>query len=226
MSKRKTSAGDAISRIEKQIEAGMTSGVHVGTRTVFLTGEVDESMATRFLMVFRVLDSTPGAIRVVLASEGGHIDYGFAIYDTIKLSNNPVCVDVTGLAQSMATIILQAGDMRRATPQTRFMTHQAWVRVGDAGLSAADLLNEGRELAFNNERIYRILSERSEGKLTVEDAITLCKKDTYFPAEEALKRGLIDVVLLPMKRVTLVEPTPPKLLSGTKSHSKKGKGRK
>jgi ATP-dependent Clp protease protease subunit len=189
--------------VAQQIACGMTSGVHLGTRRIFLTGEVDEEMAARFFVTFHALDATPGPIAVSLCSEGGSIDHGFAIYDTIRLSNNPVVIDVVGSAQSIAMLMLQAADLRRATPEARLMIHQGKLYTSDAAFNADDLKQHGHELSLNNDRYYKALSDGAKGKLTLSDVIDLCKKDTYFSAAEGLKHGLIDEVLQPTKQVIL-----------------------
>jgi len=189
--------------VAQQIACGVTSGVHLGTRRIFVVGEIQEALAARFGIVFRALDSTEGPIYITLNSPGGSIDQGFAIFDIIKLSNNPVVIDVVGVAQSIAVVILQAADRRRASPESRLLVHQGRLFPSQDSFAADELKDHGRELARNNERVYRTLSEGSKGKLTIEEVIELCKKDTYFSAAEAFKYGLIDEVLQPTKQVVV-----------------------
>lgn len=187
--------------VNQQISCGMSSGVHLGTRRIFLTGDVDTEMVARFFVVFRALDSTKGEIYITLNSTGGSMDDGFAIYDTIRLSNNAVVIDVVGSAQSIATLILQAGDVRRATPEARIMIHQGRLHTGQEAFAAEELKEQGRELAYSNQRYYRAISEKS--KLPIKEVVKLCRKDSYFSADEAKKFGLIDIVIEPTKRVVL-----------------------
>jgi ATP-dependent Clp protease protease subunit len=209
--------------VAQQLATGMSAGVHLGTRRIFLTGEVDTEMAARFMVAFRCLDATKGEIYITLDSEGGSMDQGFAIYDTIRLSNNAVIVDVVGNAQSIAALILQAGDVRRATPEARIMIHQGKLYTGQEAFAADDLKEQGRELAYSNQRYYRALSEKS--KLPVKEVVKLCKKDTYFSSAEAKQHGLIDIVIAPAKRVVFSK-TSLKVLPRAKKNQKKKDGKK
>lgn len=203
MPKKKVIKSNADETLVNAIGMAAQMGVHVPTRKIYVIGEIDRDRAAHFLSTFMSLDTSEGTIQVVLCSEGGGLEHGFAMYDAIKLSNNPVVVDVYGMAQSAAMFILQAGDLRRAAPESRLMIHQGSISIDSASFKAGEMNDHIRELDFSNQRVYRILSESTKGKMSIDDIRKACDKDTYFSAKQAVEVGLIDEVLEPSKKVEL-----------------------
>jgi ATP-dependent protease ClpP protease subunit len=126
---------------------------------------------------------------------------------------------VIGMAHSIAMLILQAADLRRASPESRLMIHQGKIYVSDAGLSADEMKDHAGELARDNERYFAVLAERSN--LSLKEIGEACKKDTYYRAHEALKHGFIDEIIYPHKKVEVT-----KLKEKTKKKPTKATGRK
>jgi ATP-dependent Clp protease protease subunit len=201
MAKKKT---DPTEEISNSIGLAVGAGVHVPSRKIFLLGEIDRDRTASFMASFMSLDATEGPIHVVLCSEGGGVEHGFAIYDTIKLSSNPVIIDVFGMAQSAGIFILQAGDIRRASPESRLMMHQGSFNIESASFKAHEMHEQVLELEYHNQRIFKVLADATKGKMTLEDVKKACAKDTYLSPEDALKLGLIDAIISSDKRVELI----------------------
>lgn len=86
---------------------------------IYLFGDVNAEMA---LNVAYRLDKNPKRANFLLHSPGGELTAAFSIYDRIRTLPKSM-VTATGQCASAATVILQAGRVRRATPTTQFMFH-------------------------------------------------------------------------------------------------------
>lgn len=161
------------------------------SRTVYFFGVMDDATVAQSIMGLAALDTTDGPVRLVIASCGGDVDAGTALYEAIRIHHNPVIIDVLGHAYSMATMVLQAGSVRRASPETRIMVHQ-----GVAGIEPIPTLHVpavSREIARSHNRYCEILAERSGQPITT--IRRLCRKESFMSATEAVRMGLLDEVL-------------------------------
>lgn len=102
------------------------------TRVTFV-GRVDSHMVGKTIdKIFTINeDESADRIELWLNSHGGDIDTGLGLYDVIKMSPIPVDTVAVGCAMSMAQVLLQAGQIRYATPNTTIMIHRS--RGGAAG---------------------------------------------------------------------------------------------
>jgi ATP-dependent Clp protease protease subunit len=192
----------------QELQCVANTGVNILDRRCYLIGEITEEVAGKFLIGFDVLDSREGVIFITLCSEGGSIDHGFAIYDRIKLSNNPVVVEVIGMSHSIAALILQAGDWKRATPESRIMIHQGKMFMSGENVWKAEEMGEhAKELSDSNKRYYSILHQGSKGKMSLKEVEVACRKDTYITPEDALNKGLLDEIIQPTKVIKIQKST-------------------
>lgn len=98
-------------------------------RVIRLDGQVDDGMAAIFQATLMVLtdDSNPEKdkpIQVIINSPGGSVTAGLAMYDAMRSVDAPIETVVSGLAASMGSILLCAGDKRYTTPSSWVMIHQ------------------------------------------------------------------------------------------------------
>lgn len=177
--------------VDERLGIALGTGVDVANRTIYLIGAVDMEMAGRAVVALDVLGQEAGPIRVILASAGGDVDAGFAIYDAIRTCPQPVLVEGYGLVQSMATCIMQAATVRVLAPECRVMVHEG--SVGLHEVSPKKLEDLTREIVFLHDRYCAIISERSG--LPLDRARELCGQDTFMSAEQAVKWGLADAIL-------------------------------
>lgn len=180
------------SHIQQRIMTSMSGGIDVGTRTIYLVGEVDNAMLHRFVAAFDVLDSTKGPIRIVLSTPGGSEPDGYAIYDLLKLAKNTIVIEGYGAVQSIGSLILQAADLRLLSPECRLMVHNGSVEFGQA-LNTDTLVAIGREIERNNKRYVDILAAKSS--LPVGRIKELVDAETYMSAAESIQYGFADGIL-------------------------------
>jgi len=167
------------------------TGVHLPSRTIFLTGDVSSEMLAKFLPALYSLDRPGAPIRVILSTHGGDAGSGHAIYDAMRMAQSPVVVDAYGSCMSMGAVLLQGGDLRRIAPQCRFMIHNCFLEMSDG--NANKLLVTAKEASHMDERNAEILSLRSEK--TTKEIIALFENDTFLSAEQTVKCGFADSVL-------------------------------
>ncbi|MEQ8434042.1 MAG: ATP-dependent Clp protease proteolytic subunit [Oceanicaulis sp.] len=162
-------------------------------RIVFVTGVVEDHMAS--LMVAQLLylesENPKKEIAMYINTPGGSVSAGLAIYDTMQYIRCPVATACVGMAASMGSLLLAAGekDMRFATPNARIMMHQP---SGGFRGTTADIERHGEDILRIKRRMYEIY-ERHTGQ-TIDHVAKTLDRDTYMNAEEARDFGLIDHV--------------------------------
>ncbi len=196
----------------KQLAAQVERTGHVlattadfAARKIFLFGSIDDSAAYRLAVALTVMDGTPGPITIMMNTEGGHIESGYAIFDCIRACRNTVTIVGLGSVMSMGAIIMQAADMRLMAPRARMMIHTGNVGF-DGELDSDKLISIGGEMDGIRDRFVSILAERAD--ISEKEVRQLVVQETYMSAEEALDRGFIDgVLVMPEKEPAELEKT-------------------
>jgi ATP-dependent Clp protease protease subunit len=165
------------------------TGVDTLTRTLYLVGQVDDRMAARALVGIAILAESPDPITVVINSPGGSEPCGYAIFDRLVHLNVHVTAHVYGACQSIASVILQAAQVRLLAPEAVFMIHHGYVDV-DGALTQDQVLNMAEAVNAGNARYHRILALRS-GK-SIKQVRAICLKDTDMSAKDAIRHGFAD----------------------------------
>jgi ATP-dependent Clp protease protease subunit len=131
-------------------------------------------------------------ITLRMCSPGGSVDHGLVLYDYIKASKVPIHVIVSGMAASMAAILLGAGKKgkRYATKNSRIMIHQP--SSGFLG-KAIDIEIHAKEVSRLRHLLNSLLSEDTGQPLKKVSKDT--ESDYWMTAEEAKKYGLVDKVI-------------------------------
>lgn len=163
-------------------------------RIIFLGSAIDDYVGNVIQAQLLYLESSdPGKdISIYINSPGGSVYAGYGIYDTMQYIDCNVSTIATGMAASMAAIILVAGQKgkRFALPHSRVMIHQP---LGGGQGQASDMEITVRELLKVKKELYDILSKHSGQPLeTIEKD---SDRDHWFTAEEAQDYGLVDKVL-------------------------------
>lgn len=173
------------------------SGIDWKSRTVWIVGELPEERAYRYIPGIRLLDESPGPIKVVIMSVGGNEGGGFAIFDTLRTLKNPVTTIGFGHVYSIAALIFQAGDTRLMAPSCELMMHNGSITL-DGGDVNTDYIEElAAEAIRNNSRYHRAIASRAN--LDLQKVVKWCKDEKYLPAEDAVKEGLADRLFLSWK---------------------------
>ena len=163
-------------------------------RIIFLGTEVNDYTANTLQAQLLYLDSSdPGKdISIYINSPGGSVYAGLGIYDTMQFVNSDVHTICTGMAASMAAVLLVAGKegKRSALPHSRVMIHQP---LGGVSGQASDIEIEAREIQKLKKELYQIIAEHSH---TDFDKVWADSDRNYWmTAEEAKAYGMIDNVL-------------------------------
>jgi len=162
-------------------------------RIIFLGTEVNDYTANVLQAQMLYLDSVDSAkdISIYINSPGGSVYAGLGIYDTMQFINSDVRTICTGMAASMAAVLLVAGKegKRSALPHSRIMIHDPAFSGGSyAGKKPNEIEEVLKDLRYTQETLCKLLAERTGQPLEVIYENT--KKDTYFNAEEAIEFGL------------------------------------
>lgn len=183
----------------KDGESTDESMVHVDaeSRSIYITGEVQAKMAHDVIIALATLDADGATIRVVLNSDGGSEQNGYAIYDALMMCKSVVIIEGYGNVCSIAAAIFQAGDIRRLAPHTDFMIHNGTI-AGEEEMKQTDVLDRAEQIKRDSIKYYSILS-RASGQ-PVEIIEQLCRGDTYYTAKEAVDEGFADEVIKPIKK--------------------------
>lgn len=163
------------------------------TRTVLVSGGVDDKLAEKVMSQLLILDAdSHEPIRVMITSQGGHVDSGFAIHDMLRFIESPVITIGAGWVASIAVPILFGApkERRYALPNTRFLLHQP---SGGAGGQASDIRIEAEEILKVRERLNQLIA--GETGQTVEKIETDSDRNYWMNAEQACEYGMITRVI-------------------------------
>jgi ATP-dependent Clp protease protease subunit len=165
-------------------------------RKIFLWGAVTNESAkdlTEKLLYLEAL--APGReITFYIDSPGGSVTDGLAIYDTMKLISSPITVVVTGMAASMASILLCGAPKGRRLiyPHGRVLIHQPLISGHFIG-PATDINIQAQEMEKVRAELNKILADSSGQPLERINKDT--DRDFYLNAEEAIAYGLADQIV-------------------------------
>ena len=162
-------------------------------RIIFLGTEINDYAANTIQAQLLYLDSIESTkeISIYLNSPGGSVTAGLGIYDTMQFVSSPVATICTGMAASMAAVLLVAGQegKRSALPHSRVMIHQP---LGGVQGQASDIEITAREIQKMKKELYTIISEHSH---TPFDKVWAdSDRDYWMSAQEAKEYGMIDQV--------------------------------
>ena len=162
-------------------------------RKVFLWGMVDDKSARHIVERLMYLDAlSHDEIKFYINSPGGYVTAGFSIYDTMREIKSPISTICTGLAASMGSILLSAGDKGKRFIQThaRVMIHQP---SGGARGVASDIEITAQEILKTKEISAQILAKNC-GQ-TFEKVMKDFNRDHWMGADESVKYGIVDKIV-------------------------------
>ncbi len=163
-------------------------------RVIFLGSQIDDYTSNTLQAQLLFLDSQDnGDISIYINSPGGSVSAGLGIYDTMQYISSDVSTLCTGMAASMAAVLLVSGTegKRSALPHARVMIHQP---LGGVQGQASDIEIEAREIMKYKKELYTIISDHSH---TPFDKVWADSDRNYWMnAQEAKEYGMIDNVLV------------------------------
>lgn len=168
-------------------------------RIIFLGIAIDDYVANIIQAQLLFLESSdPGKdIQIYFNSPGGSVHAGLGIYDTMQYINCDIATICTGMAASMAAVLMIAGTKgkRSALKHSRIMIHQP---MGGAQGQASDIEITAREIMKLKKELYEIIAFHS-GQ-TLERVEKDSDRDYWMTAEEAKDYGMIDEILIRQKK--------------------------
>ena len=162
-------------------------------RIIFLSGEINDQMANTIVAQLIYLEgkNPDKDIYMYINSPGGSVSAGLAIYDTMQYIKCDVSTICTGMAASMAAVILSSGakGKRICLPHSEVMIHQP---LGGTQGQASDIEIHAKHIQKTRETLNKILSDN-----TGKDLETITKdtdRDNFLDAKQAQKYGLVDKI--------------------------------
>ncbi len=163
-------------------------------RIIFLGTPIDDYVANVIQAQLLFLDtSDPGKdISIYINSPGGSVHAGLGIYDTMQYIGCDVNTICTGMAASMAAVLLTAGEAgkRSALQHSRVMIHQP---MGGMQGQAADMEINYKQIMLLRDELYKIIADHS-GQ-TFDKIAKDSDRDYWMTSSEALEYGMIDKIL-------------------------------
>ncbi|MDE2488246.1 MAG: ATP-dependent Clp protease proteolytic subunit [Alphaproteobacteria bacterium] len=162
-------------------------------RIVFVAGPIEDGMAA--LVCAQLLhleaENPKKEIQMYINSPGGIVTSGLAIYDTMQYIKSPVITLCLGMAASMGSFLLMAGEkgQRIALPNSRIMVHQP---SGGFSGKATDIQRHAEDIIKTKRRLNELYS-RHTGQ-PIEKVEETLDRDYFMTAEEAKEWGLVDHV--------------------------------
>ncbi len=165
---------------------------HLMNGDLFLTGEITEETANAFLSQILYLEKNyDHPVTLYINSLGGSVNAGLMIYDVLKESKLTIHMVCTGMAASMAAIILASGKKGRRyiLPHSKVMIHEPLIEGGIGG-SASSIKNISDSILQTKEITNQILAIYT-GK-TIDEINKATEHDHYMNAQEAVAFGICD----------------------------------
>ena len=163
-------------------------------RIIFLGTQIDDYTANTLQAQLLYLDSVDSGkdISIYVNSPGGSVHAGLGIYDTMQFIQSDVATICTGMAASMAAVLLVAGTegKRSALRHSRVMIHQP---MGGAQGQASDIEITAREIQKLKQELYTIIANHSHQ--SYDKVWADSDRDYWMTAEEAREYGMVDQVL-------------------------------
>ena len=163
-------------------------------RIIFLSGQVHDQVSTLIVaqLLFLEAENPKKEISFYINSPGGSVTAGLAMYDTMKYIRPAVSTMCIGMAASMGSLLLTAGekDMRFSLPNSRIMVHQP--SAGFQG-QASDIERHAKDIIETKRRLNEIYVEHTGQDYDVIEQ-TL-DRDTFMTPDESVDFGLIDKVI-------------------------------
>jgi ATP-dependent Clp protease protease subunit len=162
-------------------------------RIIFLTGPVEDGMAALITaqLLFLESENPKKEIAMYINSPGGVVTSGLAIYDTMQYIKSPVSTVCIGMAASMGSFLLAAGQAghRIALPNARIMVHQP---SGGFRGQASDIERHAEDIIKTKKRLNALYAKHTGQPIeAIEKALD---RDNFMSSEEAKAFGLVDHV--------------------------------
>ena len=162
-------------------------------RVVFLNGPIDDGVSALICaqLLFLEAENPKKQIDMYINSPGGVVTSGFAIYDTMQYIKSPVSTLCMGMAASMGSFLLMAGEpgLRSCLANASIMLHQP---SGGFQGKVSDIERHAEDIVKTKRRMNQLYAKHC-GR-TIEEVEHTLDRDYFMTAEEAKTWGLVDNV--------------------------------
>ena len=163
-------------------------------RIIFLGVPIDDDVANiiQAQLLFLASNDSHADITMYLNTPGGQVTSGLGIYDTMQLVQPDVATVCTGMAASMGSVLLCAGQKgkRSALPHSRVLIHQP---LGGAQGQATEILIAAKEIEKTRTELFNIIAQHTGQPY--EKVAKDGERDYWMTAEEAKAYGMVDEIL-------------------------------
>lgn len=169
------------------------------TRTILIFGEINQKMAERVTQQLILLSELSDEdIKIIINSQGGHVESGDTIFDMIRFVRPRVKVIGTGWVASAGALIYAAPpvELRYSLPNTRFLLHQP---MGGMRGSAQDLAIEAQEIIRMRRRLNEIFARQTDQPFEKIERDT--DRNFWMSAEEAKAYGLVGHIIINISEI-------------------------
>jgi ATP-dependent Clp protease protease subunit len=170
-------------------------------RIIFMGYPVTDEVANIITAQFLFLESTDRTrdIQMYINSPGGSVYAGLGMYDTMQFVTPDISTICTGIAASMAAVLMCAGShgKRTALKHSRIMLHQP---SAGAGGQASDIEITVNEVKKIKKELYDVISHHTGQPF--DKVAADCNRDYWMTSTEAKEYGLVDEVLTTNPRKT------------------------
>ncbi|MBU0637163.1 MAG: ATP-dependent Clp endopeptidase proteolytic subunit ClpP [Patescibacteria group bacterium] len=164
-------------------------------RIIFLGEPIDDHTANIIIAQFLFLDAEnkDKPIQFYINTPGGSVTAGLAIYDTMQYIKSDVSTICIGMAASMGALLLAAGSRgkRFSLPNSEILIHQV---MGGFEGQATDIKIRSEQILKIKDKLNKILAKHTGQTVTTIEKDT--DRDRFMSAEEAVKYGIIDKVII------------------------------
>ena len=162
-------------------------------RVVFLNGPIDDGVSALICaqLLFLEAENPKKQIDMYINSPGGVVTSGYAIYDTMQYIKSPVSTLCMGMAASMGSFLLMAGEpgLRSCLTNATIMLHQP---SGGFQGKASDIERHAEDILKTKKRMIQLYAKHC-GR-TLEEVETTLDRDFFMTADEAKAWGIVDNV--------------------------------
>jgi ATP-dependent Clp protease protease subunit len=168
-------------------------------RVIFLNGPVEDGMSALICsqLLFLEAENPKKEIQMYINSPGGVVTSGLAIYDTMQYIRSPVVTLCMGMAASMGSFLLMAGEkgQRISLPNARIMVHQP---SGGFSGKASDIERHAEDIIKTKRRLNELYAKHTGQPVSRIKHDT--ERDNFMSPAEAKDYGIIDDVLTTLKK--------------------------
>ena len=167
-------------------------------RIIFIGSDIDDDLANSVIAQLLLLDQKDSTrdIKLYINSCGGVVTAGMAIYDTMQYIKADVVTVCVGMAASMAALLMSSGTKgkRLVLPNSRLMIHEPRHRPGSDIVTVSEQIIDTDLFINMREQTAQIIAKNTGKKLS--QVMKDIKLDKWFTAEEAVKYGLADDIVI------------------------------